>query len=101
MAGLLAATAIVYWPGLYGGFIFDDLPNLVQSESWKIGSLTPAAVRQVLDSDRLGIPRLFPRDNQRIGIKVETGGYFAKRGFIKFSRFQCVERLTVNFTFLT
>ena len=54
MAGLLAATALVYWPGLHGGFIFDDLPNLVQSESWKIGSFTPAAVRQVLDSDISG-----------------------------------------------
>lgn len=26
--GCLALTAVIYWPGLRGGFIFDDIPNL-------------------------------------------------------------------------
>jgi hypothetical protein len=28
----LLVTALVYWPGLSGGFIFDDFPNIVQKQ---------------------------------------------------------------------
>ncbi|MEW9571157.1 tetratricopeptide repeat protein [Rhodanobacter sp. Si-c] len=31
LAGL-AITAIVYWPGLYGGWLFDDYPNIVDNQ---------------------------------------------------------------------
>ena len=54
MALLLGATALVYWPGLNGGFIFDDLPNLLQSDAWKISSFTPAAISGALESDISG-----------------------------------------------
>ena len=54
MAAALALCAAVYWPGLGGGFIFDDLPNLVQNHAWKIGSLTPTALSHVLESDISG-----------------------------------------------
>lgn len=37
---LILATAAVYWPGLYGGFIFDDYPNLVDDPDWKVTSLS-------------------------------------------------------------
>ncbi|MDE2150032.1 MAG: hypothetical protein KGJ55_09435 [Gammaproteobacteria bacterium] len=30
-AALLVVTAATYWPGLYGGFIFDDYPNIVDN----------------------------------------------------------------------
>ncbi|MGY0613163.1 hypothetical protein [Luteimonas sp. A501] len=33
---LIAATLLLYWPGLHGGFILDDLPNLVRDEGWKV-----------------------------------------------------------------
>lgn len=37
---LLVALAglAVYWPGLSGGFIFDDFPNLVMDPDWKVTS---------------------------------------------------------------
>src|SRR5688500_13964670 len=28
---LLVLVALVYWPGLGGGFVFDDYPNIVQN----------------------------------------------------------------------
>lgn len=33
---LAAATLAVYWPGLSGGFIFDDFPNLIRNPVWKL-----------------------------------------------------------------
>src|SRR5688572_8893172 len=30
-AALLAAVALIYWPGLGGGFVFDDYPNIVDN----------------------------------------------------------------------
>lgn len=35
---LLAVPVLVYWPGLHGGFLFDDIPNLVQDPDWKVTS---------------------------------------------------------------
>lgn len=42
----LGATAVVlvYLPGLYGGFIFDDFPNIVNNDDLKIQNLTPAEI---------------------------------------------------------
>ena len=54
MAVLFGVTVLAYWPGLKGDFIFDDLPNLVQNESWKISSFTAAAIQQALESDMSG-----------------------------------------------
>lgn len=31
LALALIATALVYWPGLYGGWLFDDYPNIVDN----------------------------------------------------------------------
>ena len=36
---LLTLGLLVYWPGLQGGFIFDDFPNLVNDPDWKVTSL--------------------------------------------------------------
>lgn len=40
-AGLLsiAVAILVFLPGLQGGFIFDDFPNLVEDPDWKVTSL--------------------------------------------------------------
>ena len=32
---------LAFWPGLHGGFIFDDYPNLVEDPDWKVDSLQP------------------------------------------------------------
>jgi len=39
---LLAAVSCVplYWPGLYGSFIFDDLPNLGMLQAWLSGDVS-------------------------------------------------------------
>ncbi|MGH7487945.1 MAG: hypothetical protein ACREMY_20445 [bacterium] len=31
LAAALAMTALVYWPGLTGGYVFDDFPNIVDN----------------------------------------------------------------------
>lgn len=36
---LLAAAVAVYWPGMHGGFVFDDYPNLVNNSALHIQSL--------------------------------------------------------------
>lgn len=38
--GLVLLGAIVFWPGLSGGFLFDDYPNLVLDPDWKVTTLT-------------------------------------------------------------
>lgn len=38
----------VYWPGLHGGFIFDDFPNLVADPDWKVDTLDPAQWRRAM-----------------------------------------------------
>ena len=55
---LLAGGSLIYWPGLGGGFIFDDYPNLVEDPDWKITSLDWEALRGVASS---GIASLFGR----------------------------------------
>lgn len=38
IAILLTGGLFIFWPGLYGGFIFDDFPNLVDDPDWKVTS---------------------------------------------------------------
>jgi hypothetical protein len=49
LAAILFLTAIVYWPGLCGGFLFDDYPNIVdnpgvQPHDASLASLVGAAL---------------------------------------------------------
>ncbi len=55
---LLALGALFYWPGLGGGFIFDDYPNLVEDPDWKLTSLGWEQLRGVVGS---GIASSFGR----------------------------------------
>ena len=44
-------TAGVYWPGLYGGYLFDDFPNIVDNHGVQPHELSvPALVRAALSS---------------------------------------------------
>ena len=48
---LLAVAAIlVFHPGLSGGFLFDDLPNLVKAEDWKATSLDRSTLVEAMRS---------------------------------------------------
>lgn len=38
---ILGAGIAVFWPGLSGGFLFDDYPNLLLETSWRLTSLQP------------------------------------------------------------
>ncbi|MCO6442369.1 MAG: hypothetical protein J5I81_15130 [Nitrococcus mobilis] len=44
LVGALLMTALVYWPGLAGGFALDDFPNLVDNPALIQDTLTPAAL---------------------------------------------------------
>jgi hypothetical protein len=39
---LLCLTSIVYWPGLHGGYFFDDYPNIVDNRAIHVGEPTLA-----------------------------------------------------------
>lgn len=43
LMGLLALVSIVYWPGLTGGFAFDDFANIVFNPALRVTSLQPQA----------------------------------------------------------
>ncbi|MFL6639166.1 MAG: tetratricopeptide repeat protein [Paraburkholderia graminis] len=55
---MAAVTLAVYWPGLSGGFLFDDYPNLVDDNDWRMSSL---AMSQVLRALGEGIASGFGR----------------------------------------
>lgn len=45
---LALSGAAIYWPGLHGGFIFDDFPNLVADPDWKLTEFTLAQWRRAV-----------------------------------------------------
>lgn len=47
---ILAIAVLAYWPGLYGGFLFDDYPNLVDNPNVKLERLDGISLRRVLHS---------------------------------------------------
>lgn len=51
MAIAMLITAALYWPGLRGGYVFDDYPNIVDNTALQIESVSvPALVRAALSS---------------------------------------------------
>lgn len=55
LAGLVCALVLLcLWPGLHGGFIFDDFPNLVRADGWKADALSIEALLHALQSDISG-----------------------------------------------
>jgi protein O-mannosyl-transferase len=41
----LLLTTIVYWPGLHGGYFFDDFPNIVENRAVQLTALAPAQLQ--------------------------------------------------------
>lgn len=50
----IAVTIAIYWPGLHGGFIFDDFANIVDNSRLKIQDLTPGELVRAADSGTAG-----------------------------------------------
>jgi len=51
LAAALAITAVVYWPGLQGGFLFDDYPNIVDNKGVQpVDASLPSLVAAALSS---------------------------------------------------
>lgn len=40
LCAVILITAVVYWPGLSGGFVFDDYPNIVHNDEVRVSSLS-------------------------------------------------------------
>ena len=51
---LFAILVAMYWPGLHGGFFFDDGPSILLAEGIRITSLTPEAIYQAWASGGAG-----------------------------------------------
>ena len=52
---MLAATAIAYWPGLHGPFLFDDNPNITGNQGIQIASLAPHELLRAAFSSHSGL----------------------------------------------
>ncbi|EIL97322.1 hypothetical protein AB7849_12625 [Rhodanobacter sp. 115] len=51
LAAAIIVTALVYWPGLSGGFLFDDYPNIVDNHGVQPHDVSvPSLVRAALSS---------------------------------------------------
>lgn len=51
---VVAATCAVYWPGLGGGFVFDDFPNIVDNPGVRVASLQWRELLQAMFSSEAG-----------------------------------------------
>lgn len=51
----LAIVVAIYWPGLYGGFFFDDSPNILLIEGVRLTELSRDAIHLALTSGTTGV----------------------------------------------
>ena len=49
-----ALLAVIYWPGLYGDFFFDDEPSITLAQGVRLETLSPESIRQALASGGAG-----------------------------------------------
>lgn len=54
LLALLALTAVAYWPGLSGGYLYDDAPNIVDNTRLHIHTLAPGALLSAAFSSHSG-----------------------------------------------
>ena len=58
LAALLLLTALIYWPGLRGGYLFDDSPNIVDNHALQITHLDYQSLKSAaLSSPSSGLKR--------------------------------------------
>jgi hypothetical protein len=58
LCAAILITAVVYWPGLSGGFVFDDYPNIVHNDEVHVSSLS---WKQLRDAALSAPPAAFNR----------------------------------------
>lgn len=51
----LAVVIATYWSGLYGGFFFDDHPNILQVEGIRLSSISSESIKQAMASGTTGV----------------------------------------------
>lgn len=51
---IIGLTIAAYWPGMTGGFAFDDYPNIVENRSIVAGDLSLAGLKAVIESGVAG-----------------------------------------------
>lgn len=68
VALLLVLVALVYWPGLSGGFIFDDFPNILANPAVQVASLDVAVLVKAAFSYE---PGLYGRPLAMMGFAID------------------------------
>jgi hypothetical protein len=69
----VVVTIAVYWPGIHGGFIFDDFVNIVDNSKLKIKDLSPTELIRAADSGTAG-PTKRPISMISFALNVYLGG---------------------------
>lgn len=54
LPGLLLVAALIYWPGLHGPFVFDDINNIVNNKGLSAESISLESIRQAAVSGFAG-----------------------------------------------
>ena len=71
---LLAITALVYWPGLKGGFLFDDYPNIVDNPAVHAKSLNLDTLQRAINAYEPGSSIGRPLATLSFAIDYSLGG---------------------------
>jgi tetratricopeptide (TPR) repeat protein len=56
-AAICLLTIVIYWPGLSGDYMFDDLPNLIYNEQLALGSIDLESLQGAIYSSESGLLR--------------------------------------------
>lgn len=67
----LVATTLVYWPGLSGGYVFDDIPNIVDNTALEMDGLSWSELRAAA----------FSADSGRLNRPIAMGSFALERYF--------------------
>lgn len=73
---LVALTGYCYWAGLYGDYVFDDSPNILNNESFRFDALTPEVFWKFMLSGEAGLLKR-PISMASFGLNVALWGFDA------------------------
>lgn len=71
---LVALTGYCYWAGLYGDYVFDDSPNILNNEWFHFDALTPSVFWKFLVSGEAGLLKR-PISMATFGLNVAFTGF--------------------------
>ena len=94
LAALIAGTLLIalYWPGLQGGFFFDDGPSILLAEGVRLESMSIDAIHQALASGGSG-----PSGRPVAQLSFATNYYFSGFDPFAFKATNLVIHLTCGF----